>query len=489
MSPVSPESVVTLHTPVHKSEAQALAFELSDVLGSKPEDVARLLSQGRRPLSLVVPEKQAGRVLKVLRRAGLEAELGRKKRVSAHFGRVYSRLGLALLAILFLSAVGPLVAQIDLSSLFKGADNATSAPPVQETPQVLAETPVETLVSPPPDTVGVAEEASEGGAGALENVKTVEDAAEGEVNAGVGESGAATVEAPSLFTLATGAAPALREALAGTDPDPTDAYGQTPLMYAARAGSVDAVQAFLEAGAFADARSGAGWTALMYAARDNPDARVAEALFEAGGDPSLRNDEGLTPLDLALSSGNQAFVYWLNERFFRAAEAAPADTVRTLLEAGAVVDGRDAYGQTPLMYAVHKNRQEAVSALLAAGADANARSRAGWTPLMYAARDADANVVAALLTAGAKVGARNGEGKTARDLALTYNNTAVAERIGRVEAAARAPRLAARPPAPTPAPAVRPTLTQPDAAARAAEKAALFRCLQERVGCEDLDLP
>ena len=483
------EAVVTLHTPVYKSEAQALAFELSDVLGSKPEDVARLLSQERRPLSLVMPEKQAGRVLKVLRRAGLEAELGRKKRVSAHFGRVYSRLGLALFAILALSAVGPLVAQIDLSSLFKGADNATSAPPVQENPQVLAETPIETLVSPPPDTVGVAEGASEGGVGALEEEKAAEDAAEGEVNAGVGAGENEVVrEAPSLFTLATGAAPALREALADTDPNPTDAYGQTPLMYAARAGSVDAVQTFLEAGAFADARSGAGWTALMYAARDNSDVRVAEALFEAGGDPSFRNDEGLTPLDLALSSGNQAFVYWLNEKLFRAAEAAPADTIRTLLEAGAVVDGRDAYGQTPLMYAVHKNRKEAVSALLAAGADANARSRAGWTPLMYAARDADANVAAVLLTAGAKVGARNGEGKTARDLALLYNNTTVAERIGQVEAA-RASRLAARPPAPTPAPAVRPTLTQPDAAARAAEKAALFRCLQERVGCEDLDLP
>ena len=484
------EAVVTLHTPVYKSEAQALAFEISDVLGSRPEDVARLLSQERRPLSLVMPEKQAGRVLKVLRRAGLEAELGRKKSsVSAGFS-LYPKLGLALLAILLLSAVGPLVAQIDLSSLFKGADNATSAPPVQENPQVLAETPIETLVSPPPDTVGVAEEASARGAGALESVRTAEDVVEAEVDAGVGaETSEGVGEAPSLFTLATGAVPALREALADTDPDLTDAYGQTPLMYAARAGSVSAVQALIEAGASANARSGAGWTALMYAARDNPDMRIAEALFEVGGDPSLRNDEGLTPLDLALSSGNQAFVYWLNERLFRAAEAAPADTVRTLLEAGAVVDGRDAYGQTPLMYAVHKNRQEAVSALLAAGADANARSRAGWTPLMYAARDANADVAAALLTAGAKPGARNGEGKTARDLALTYNNTAVAEHIGRVEAAARAPRLAARPPAPTPAPTVRPTLTQPDAAARAAEKAALFRCLQERVGCESLNLP
>ena len=484
------EAVVTLHTPVYKSEALALAFELSDVLGSKPEDVARLLSQERRPLSLVMPEKQAGRVLKVLRRAGLEAELGRKKSsVSAGFS-LYPKLGLALLAILLLSAVGPLVAQIDLSSLFKGADNATSAPPVQENPQVLTETPVETLVSPPPDTVGVAEEASGGGAGARGRVRTAADAAEGEANAGVGagESKVAR-ETPSLFTLATGAAPTLREALADTDPDPTDAYGQTPLMYAARAGNVDAVQAFLDAGAFADARSGAGWTALMYAARDNPDASVAEALFEAGGDPSLRNDEGKTPLDLALSSGNQAFVYWLNESLFRAAEAALADTLRTLLEAGAVVDGRDAYGQTPLMYAVHKNRREAVSALLAAGADPNARSRAGWTPLMYAARDAGADVAAALLTAGAKPGARNGEGKTARDLALAYNNTAVAERIGRVEAAARAPRITAPPPALPPAPTARPTLTQPDAAARAAEKAALFRCLQERVGCEDLDLP
>ena len=484
--------MVTLHTPVPKNEAQALASELSDVFGSKPENVARLLLQERRPLLLVVPAKQSGRVLKILRRAGLEAELGREKHVSAPLGKIYSRLGLALLAILLLSAAGPFVAQIDLSSLFKAADNATSAPPLQEarasteTPvETPTEPPIETLVSPPPDTVGVAAEASGGGVRALE--LKIEDAAEaeGDVGGGAETSEVATIEPPSLFTLATGAAPALREALAGTDPDPTDAYGQTPLMYAARAGSVEAVRAFLDAGASANARSSAGWTALMYAARDNPDARIAEALFEAGGDPSLRNGEGRTPLDLALSSGNQAFVYWLNEKLFRAAESAPADTVRTLLEGGAVVDGRDAYGQTPLMYAVHKNRREAVSALLAAGADANARSRAGWTPLMYAARDAGEDVAAALLAAGAKVGARNGEGKTARDLALSYNNAAVAERID--AARTRALRVTARPPAPTPLPS--PALTQPDAAARAAEKAALFRCLQERIGCESLDLP
>ena len=496
------ESVITLHAPLSRSEARALASELSQLLGSNPEDVARLLQQERRPLSLVVPKGQAGRVLRVLKRAGLEPIADRvsegKRRGSARkrLPRQLWKLSLALLVVLAVAAVGPFLPRFELSFL-RGTDNAVSAPPAREAP------PVETEVPPPPDTVGepvgetVGETVGEPvevageGAGVLEpgakmSEDTVESIAENVVNDVVGENGTERGGvSPSLFALTTGAAPRLREALAGADPDPTDAYGQTPLMYAAGAGNADAVEVLLDAGASVNARSGAGWTALMYAARDTPDVRVAEALFVAGGDPSLRNDEGQTPLDLALGSGNRAFAAWLDEKLFQAAQDAPVETVRTLLGAGAAVEGRDAYGQTPLMYAVHKNRGEVVRALLAAGTDANARSRAGWTPLMYAARDGGADVVAALLAAGAKPSARNGAGETARDLALAHDNPAVAEVIG---AASRA----ARPPVRVPAPPAQTQTTSPlqgAAAARAAEKAALFRCLQERVGCEDLDLP
>lgn len=73
---------------------------------------------------------------------------------------------------------------------------------------------------------------------------------------------------------------------AGADVNARDAYGQTPLMYAAGANSPAVIEALIAAGAEVNAHSGAGWTALMYAARDNPHPGVLIALLEHGADPN-----------------------------------------------------------------------------------------------------------------------------------------------------------------------------------------------------------
>lgn len=88
---------------------------------------------------------------------------------------------------------------------------------------------------------------------------------------------------------------------------------------------------------------------------------------------------------------------------------------------------RDAYGQTPLVYAVTSGRLDWVYFLLEAGADVNARTSAEWVPLHYAARDAtDARMIRALLEWGADDQARNVDGATPLDLARAADNVIAA---------------------------------------------------------------
>lgn len=71
-----------------------------------------------------------------------------------------------------------------------------------------------------------------------------------------------------------------------------------------------------------------------------------------------------------------------------AAQQSQTEAVRVLLEAGAPVDPRDRFGNTPLWRAVFNSRgQEAtVEALLQAGADPDISNQAGATPRDLATR-------------------------------------------------------------------------------------------------------
>ena len=69
------------------------------------------------------------------------------------------------------------------------------------------------------------------------------------------------------------------------DPNERDRYGLTPLMWAARAGAVDAMTALLDAGADPNARGGANdWTPLLHAIHKGRAAAV-RLLLDRGVDP------------------------------------------------------------------------------------------------------------------------------------------------------------------------------------------------------------
>lgn len=130
---------------------------------------------------------------------------------------------------------------------------------------------------------------------------------------------------------------------------------------------------------------------------------------------------------------------------FSAARDLSASELQKLLDVSPSVDLRDAYGQTPLMYAVEANKPQSVRQLLAAGADPNALTDANWTPLMYAARSPDnATNVETLLKAGADPSVKNASGETALELALDHNRSGAAALLESALAERTQPLQAAR---------------------------------------------
>lgn len=143
---------------------------------------------------------------------------------------------------------------------------------------------------------------------------------------------------------------------AGADPNDKINYlnaDETPLMHAARAGNVDAVNMLLLAGAQVNAReSWNGQCALQWAAAEGHGA-VVEALIEGGADIRQRSNAGTTPLLFAVRKGDMR-------------------SVNALLAAGADVNEKRVDLATPLLVAIINGHEDLVDLLLEKGADPNA---------------------------------------------------------------------------------------------------------------------
>lgn len=227
------------------------------------------------------------------------------------------------------------------------------------------------------------------------------------------------------------------------------AMGESPLMWAAAEDHADVIGVLSAAHAdlngrsrvmtfsqpkFGDGRSArftvlprGGWTALMYAARQNAPAAV-RALAAAGADLNAVDPDGTTALTLAI----------INAHY---------DLAALLLESGADPNVADSSGMTPLYAAVDMNTLDEtpgrpapvpsgdldapgiVRALLAHGGNPNARLKAvliervhnngdatlgaGATPLMRAARKGDLAMMRLLLAHGADATLRTARQGTA----------------------------------------------------------------------------
>ncbi len=127
---------------------------------------------------------------------------------------------------------------------------------------------------------------------------------------------------------------------AGADPNQTNRFGDTVLMWAASKGERELVQLLLAAKADIHHRGSYGRNALHWAAHGG-DSHIVKRLLEAGLDPNSNDDRLKTPLALAAQRGR-------------------LKNCELLLAAGADANLRDMDGESPLMWAIRNEYRELV---------------------------------------------------------------------------------------------------------------------------------
>ncbi|MCW7460208.1 ankyrin repeat domain-containing protein [Leptospira bandrabouensis] len=113
---------------------------------------------------------------------------------------------------------------------------------------------------------------------------------------------------------------------------------------------------------------------------------------------------------------------------FWAVQGGSIDFVKSIVKAGADLEARNEFGQTPLILAVLVKNEMMVQELISLGSDINcADSLEGQTPLILAARDGSLEIVKILLKNKANPNLKNKKGQSALSLALDSGHKEIAD--------------------------------------------------------------
>jgi uncharacterized protein len=183
----------------------------------------------------------------------------------------------------------------------------------------------------------------------------------------------------------------------GADASAALPQGETALMAAARSGDVESIRTLLAAGADPNAsESSNGETAVMWAAAEDH-ADAVRALVEGGADPNARarvlnlpamNWEQTGMVSTVLPVGGWTALLYAARDDARAGALA-------LAEVGADLDAQDPDGTSALSLAIMNAHYDLAAKLLEAGADPNVADRSGMAAL-YTAVD--------MITLGREIG-------------------------------------------------------------------------------------
>jgi uncharacterized protein len=192
------------------------------------------------------------------------------------------------------------------------------------------------------------------------------------------------------------------------------------LRRAAAAGDVAGARAAIAAGAPVDARDDQGRTPLLLAVRDDR-TQVALALLAAGASPNVQADNRDTPWLLAGASGRTEILaamiprgpdLSIRNRFggnalIPACERAHVETIRLLLTTAIDVNHVNDLGWTCLLEIVilgdgGARHQQAARLVLDAGANPNIADRDGVSPFAHARRRGQAEIARLIAAAGGR---------------------------------------------------------------------------------------
>ena len=175
---------------------------------------------------------------------------------------------------------------------------------------------------------------------------------------------------------------------AGADPNAASPEGETPVMTAARAGGAEVVNVLAAHGANLNAQEKwQGQTALMWAAAENHPAAI-KALVERGADMKIRSKEWQFPEYRYQTNGMAVFQLphggWTALMY--AARQDAVDAAAALADLHVDLNAGDPDGTTALQLAIINVHYDLADILLQKGADPNVTDRSGMTAL-YAAVD------------------------------------------------------------------------------------------------------
>jgi ankyrin repeat protein len=170
--------------------------------------------------------------------------------------------------------------------------------------------------------------------------------------------GVTAAESPIADAAARGDREAVKTLLKkAADVNAAQGDGMTALHWAAMNGDVELSEMLIYAGANVRATTRLGTYTPLYLASQQGHAKVIQSLVKAGADVKAGTPNGTTPLMVAAASGD-------------------VDSVRTLLDNGAEINGRDGVRwQTPVMYAAANNRAAVIELLASKGADLTLTSK------------------------------------------------------------------------------------------------------------------
>ena len=211
---------------------------------------------------------------------------------------------------------------------------------------------------------------------------------------------------------------------AGADIEARDGFGYTPLM---QASDPDVLKLLLDLQANVHATQDLGserWTTLHSCAYFDWNARAAQLLVSGGADLEAVTRDGHTPLMLALRAGNTKMaleLVRLGAKNVDGKNGVPEETllhviarqcsevsvgadIETLVVAGADLEAVDRMQRTPFITAALHNNAHACRKLIELGANVNARDAYGTTPLRAASEKETIGTISAwMIEQGAAV--------------------------------------------------------------------------------------